>query len=108
MFLVLKQNSQKLNLTTFKKKFPSSEQVTTKSEIDQVMNRVQMRSVLVIVTTIGIFFWSMYLYRQFWNYHNFGSYFWATNFFLITTALASLWKNALFVMRLYKGMYVNS
>ena len=107
IFLLFKKTSQKLNLASYLKKFPDSKQVTNKNEIDEIMNRAQMRSVLVIATTIGLFIWSVFVYRQFWNYYSFSSYLWATILFLTASALATLWKNVLFVMKLHKEMYVN-
>ena len=105
IFLVLRKTGQGLHITEYLKKYPDSEEITKKDEIDKIMNQAQIRSILVIVVTIGLLIWSILIYRQFWNYHNFGNYIWATALFIISSAVASLWKTVLFVLKLYKEMY---
>lgn len=107
MFLVFTKNGQGLHITEYSKKYPDSEEITKKDEIDDIMNLAQIRSILVIVVTIGLLIWSLIIYRQFWNYHNFGAYIWTTALFIISSAVASLWKTALFVLKLYKEMYAD-
>jgi len=105
IFLVLKIKSQQLHITEYLNQYPDLEKVTEKDEIDKIMNRAQIRSVLVIATTIGLLIWSAFKYRQFWDYHNVVYYLWATALFLTASALASLWENTLFILKLHKEMY---
>jgi len=108
VFLVLRKKGQGLHITEYLEKYPSLEEITRKDEIDEIMNKAQIRSIMVIVVTMGLLIWSMFIYRQFWNYHNFGAYLWATAIFIISSTTASLWKTVLFVLKLYKEMYANN
>lgn len=102
MFIVLKKKGQGLHITAYLKKYPDSKEVTKKDEIDKIMNQAQKRAAIVVVVTIGLLVWSVFMYKQFWNYHNFGAYLWAIALFTISSAAASLWQTALLVLKLRK------
>ena len=105
MFLVLRKKNQGLHIEEYLDKYPYSEKITEKDEVDEIMNRAQIRAALIMVGTIGLPIWSIFTYRQFWNYNNFGTYLWATLIFIIAAATASLWKNVRFLLKLYAEMY---
>ena len=107
MFYVLKIKNQGLHIKKYLQQYPDSVKVTKKDEIDKIMNKAQTRSTLIMGVTIGLLIWSIFIYRQFWNQHNFGSYLWATALFMVASATASLWKNARFIMKLHTEMYAN-
>ena len=107
IFLVLKKKNQKLHIKEYLKQYPDSEEVTEKDEIDEIMNRAQMRAAVIMIGTVGLYIWSVITYRQFWNYHNFGSYLWATALFLTASVTASLLKNIRFVSKLHTEMYAD-
>ena len=106
VFLVFRKKNKGLLIEEYLKKYPESEKVTEKDKINKIMTKAKIKAPLVIGITIGPFIWSVFTYRQFFEYHNFGSYLWATALFIGASAAASLWKNALFLSKLYKEMYV--
>ena len=107
IFFVLKKKNEGFQTKVYLKQYPDSEKVIEKDEIEMIMTRAQIRAALVMVGVIVLPVWSVHMYRQFWNYHNFGSYFWATSSFIATSATASLWKNVRFVSKLHTEMYGN-
>ena len=105
MFFVLKKKSQNLKIEAYLKKYPDSERITERDKIDEIMNRTQTRAMLIVVGATGAFIWSVFTFRQFWDYHNFGLYLFATSLFIMASAIASLWKNTRFALKLHTEMY---
>ena len=104
IYFVLRKDNQGLHIDEYLKKYPESVKITEKDEIDKIMKTVYPRVILIIVGTLGLFIFSIVVYRQFWNYHNFGSYLWATLIFIYASAISSTLKNARFVSKLHTEM----
>ena len=108
IFFILKINNQKFQLEEYLKEYPDSEKITEKDEINDIMIRAKIRALLIVVVTIGLLIWSIFTYRNFWDYHNFSSYLWATSLFILAFVVASSWKNAQFALRVHSEMYADN
>ena len=107
IFFVLKRKNQELDIKAYLIKYPDSEKVTKKEEVDMIMNRSQKGSLSMMIMTPASLIVSIFIYRQFWNYHNFGSYLWATVLFMVASLIASFWKNVWFISKFHEEMYAD-